>query len=74
MEDRHLGLYIMPTEGGASLPFAVTPGAHNEGAMWSPDGKKIAFISTRDGNADIWIMDLDLDEVRKKLIAAASGQ
>jgi TolB protein len=74
MEDRHLGLYIMPTKGGASFPFAVTPGAHNEGAIWSPDGKKIAFISTRDGNADIWVMDLDLDEVWKKLKGAASRQ
>ena len=74
MEDRRLGLYIMPTEGGASLPFAVTPGAHNEGAIWSPDGKKIAFNSTRDGNADIWIMNIDVEEVWKKLKAAASGQ
>ena len=74
MEDRHLGLYIMPTEGGASLPFAVTPGAHNEGAIWSRDGKKLAFISSRAGNADIWIMDMDLEEVWKKLKAAASSQ
>jgi Tol biopolymer transport system component len=25
---------------------------------WSPDGTKIAFQSTRDGNLDIWIKDL----------------
>lgn len=74
IEGRHLGLYIMPAEGGASLPFAVTPGAHSEGAIWSPDGKKIAFISTRDGNSDIWIMDMDIDDVWKKLKAAASSQ
>jgi len=74
VEGRRLGLYIMPSEGGASLPFAVNPDAHNEGAIWSPDGKKIAFISTRAGNSDIWIMDIDKEEAWKKMKAAASSQ
>jgi len=26
---------------------------------WSPDGKKIAFTSSRAGNRDIWVMDVD---------------
>lgn len=26
--------------------------------VWSPDGKKIAFTSSRDGNLDIWVMAL----------------
>lgn len=66
-EDPYLGLYIMSASGGPSLPLAVTPHAHNEGPIWSPDGTKIAFISTRSGNADIWVMDLDLDELRNRL-------
>ncbi|MCK4993301.1 MAG: PD40 domain-containing protein, partial [Bacteroidales bacterium] len=74
LEGRHLGLYIMPTEGGASLPFAVSPDAHNEGPIWSPDGKKIAFNSTRGQNADIWVMDLDIEEVWKKLKEADSNK
>jgi TolB protein len=58
MEGRYLGLYIMPANGGTSL--------HNEAANWSPDGKKIAFNSTRSGAFDIWIMDLDIDQIKKK--------
>ena len=60
----------LPAHGKASLPLAVDPGVSYEGPVWSPDGNKIAFISTRAGNADIWVMDLDLDELGKKLDAA----
>lgn len=67
LEGRYLGLYIMPAEGGISLPLAVTRRGHNEGTSWSPDGKKIAFTSTRSGNFDIWIMDLDIERIKKKL-------
>jgi Tol biopolymer transport system component len=28
-------------------------------ASWSPDGSKIAFISSRGGNGDIWVMNAD---------------
>jgi Tol biopolymer transport system component len=67
MTGRYLGLYIMPSTGGKSLPLAVTENSHNEGAVWSPDGKSIAFNSTRSGNFDIWIMELDIEKINKKL-------
>jgi TolB protein len=67
LDGRFLGLYIMPAEGGASLPLAVTSNGHNEGPAWSPNGKKIAFTSTRSGSFDIWIMDVEIDKIKKKL-------
>ena len=60
------GLYIMPARGGMSLPLIVTDNAHNGGPSWSPDGTKLAFISTRSEGFNIWIMDLDLDELEKE--------
>lgn len=66
-QDSYLGLYIMPSEGGASLPLAVSSSYHNEGTSWSPDGKKISFNSTRSGNADIWIMDINMEIINKRL-------
>jgi Tol biopolymer transport system component len=67
MEGRYMGLWIMPAEGGKSIPLANTPSAHNEGAAWSPNGKSLAFNSTRSGNFDIWIMDMDIEQVKKEL-------
>jgi TolB protein len=62
------GLYIMPARGGMSLPLIVTGNAHNGGPSWSPDGTKLAFISTRSGGFNIWIMDMDLDELEKEFL------
>jgi len=31
--------------------------AWDESSSWSPDGTKIAFDSTRDGNSQIYVMD-----------------
>ena len=31
---------------------------------WSPDGKRIAFNSFRDGTSDIYVMDADGDNQR----------
>jgi Tol biopolymer transport system component len=67
LNGKYLGLYIMLSEGGTSLPLTVTENSHNEGAAWSPDGKQIAFTSTRSGSFDIWIMDVDVDEIKDKL-------
>ena len=68
MEGKYLGLWIMPAEGGKSIPLAVTPNAHNEGAAWSPDGKSLAFNSTRSGNFDVWVMDVDPETLKFELI------
>jgi len=34
---------------------------------WSPDGQKLAFNSTRSGNFDVWIMDLDIKQIKNEL-------
>lgn len=51
-------IWVVPVEGGA--PRQIThEGTRNERPQWSPDSKKIAFISDRSGSAQIWTMDPD---------------
>jgi len=67
LEGKFLGLYIMLSEGGRSLPLAVTKDGHSEGAAWSPDGKKIAFTRTQGRNFDIWVMDVNNKIIKRDL-------
>ncbi len=49
-------IYTVPIEGGNATP--LTQGIEwNFQPTFSPDGASIAFISDRDGNDNLWIMD-----------------
>ncbi len=51
-------IYTIPTSGGT--PRQIThDGSLNQRARWSPDGKRIAYISNRGGSSQIWLMDPD---------------
>ncbi len=50
-------LSIKPLEGGEWVNVTQHPDG-NWGCHWSPDGKKIFFVSRRDGNAEIYSIDL----------------
>jgi TolB protein len=50
-------IWIMTSEGGD--PFPLTYGEYdNTAPRWSPDTRKIAYISNRDGNTSLWVMDI----------------
>ena len=50
------GLYIMD-ENGAN-PTRLTTDASDNAPAWSPDGNQVAFMSARDGNWEIYIVNL----------------
>ncbi|MHB1296722.1 MAG: DUF5050 domain-containing protein [Anaerolineae bacterium] len=49
-------IYTMRSDG--SDPVRLTDGAHNDTSpVWSPDGRRIVFVSDRDGNREIYVMN-----------------
>ena len=42
---------------GSSQRRLTSNGADDLSPVWSPDGKRIAFTSLRNGNYDIYVMD-----------------
>ena len=53
-------VYRVPIEGGAAESLTQESGvAVNYHPKYSPDGTRIAFISDRAGQANLWVMDAD---------------
>ena len=46
-------------EGGIITTRLTQNNAEDLHPVWSPDGKKIAFMSDRDGNYEIYVIDAD---------------
>jgi dipeptidyl aminopeptidase/acylaminoacyl peptidase len=53
---RHL--YAVPLEGGSPKQL-TTEGSVNERPRWTPDSKRILFISNRSGSSQVWGIDAD---------------
>jgi TolB protein len=56
---------IYTTAPDGSEPVRLTTGGSNENPTWSPDGRFIAFSSTRGGSADIYVMRADGQDMRR---------
>jgi|Deesub1362B_J571_1020462.scaffolds.fasta_scaffold00919_2 dipeptidyl aminopeptidase/acylaminoacyl peptidase len=57
-------IWLIPITGGK--PIKLTNSSKEDYApRWSPDGKKIAFISTRDGVANLYIIRIEGGEAQK---------
>ena len=64
-------IYTVATAGGEARQITSSP-AIDSYPVWSPDGSKIAFSSTRDGSADIFLVDAHGGRPRK--LTTHSGQ
>ncbi len=51
-------LWIVPIAGGEAMSLLSTP-AGEDRVRFSPDGKKVLFVSSRDGGSQVWVSDFD---------------
>ncbi len=64
-------LWIISTEGSTPRQLTTDP-ASDRHAVWSPDGRWIAFESSRSGDSQIWLMKPDGSE-QKQLTFISTG-
>src|ERR1700694_1704243 len=50
-------IWIVPTGGGAALQ--LTQSGHDSSPVWSPDGKSLAFLSSRGGDSQVHLLSMD---------------
>lgn len=60
-ECNHPNIYLVSADGG--LPVKLTDKGANTDPSWSPDGKRIAFTSDRDGDYEIYLLDVGGDRL-----------
>src|ERR1700719_925404 len=50
-------IWLVSTESGA--PIQLTQSGHDSAPIWSPTGKMIAFISSRAGESQVYVLSMD---------------
>lgn len=58
-DSRGLDIYLLDTSGPANEKRLTARHLHETHPTFSPDGKRLAFISIADGNAEIYLMNVD---------------
>jgi len=52
-------VFTVPVEHGVTRNLTKSSGVHDKWAMWSPDGKHIAYLSDQTGEEELWIVPQD---------------
>src|SRR5215468_8032913 len=50
-------IWIVSTTGGA--PLQLTQSGHDSSPVWSPDGRMLAFLSSRAGESQVYLLSLE---------------
>lgn len=63
-------VFSVPSEKGISYNLTRTPGVHEREAVWSPDGKYIAYLSDASGEFEIYLKE---QQTESKAIQLTNG-
>ena len=50
-------IWMVPTTGGT--PQQLTQSGHDSSPVWSPDGKTLAFLSSRSGESQVYLLSME---------------
>jgi dipeptidyl aminopeptidase/acylaminoacyl peptidase len=56
-------LWVVSTSGGE--PMQLTQSGHDSSPAWSPDGKTLAFLSSREGTSQVYLLPMDGGEAHE---------
>src|SRR6516164_8059776 len=62
---RNADIWVVAADGSATPKLLVGGEKAENTPRWSPDGKHLAFISTRDGASQVYVADADGTHVRQ---------
>src|SRR6266568_5051032 len=63
-------IWVVPMAGGAAMQ--LTQSGHDSSPVWSPDGKTLAFLSSRSGDSQVYLLSMDGGEAHA-LTKVSSG-
>jgi len=63
-------IWLVNTAGGEAIQ--LTQSGHDSAPAWSPDGKTLAFLSSREGNSQVYLLSMEGGEA-KKLTTLSTG-
>ena len=63
-------LYALDLKNGGQPRLLTDNDSMEDAPAFSPDGKRIVFVSTRDGSADIFTMQFDSDDPKASSLRA----
>jgi len=53
-------IWMVPTTGSSAIQLSQS--GHDSSPVWSPDGKTLAFLSSRGGDSQVYLLSMDAGE------------